>query len=117
MTLHLRSTAATVTLLLSGAISAFAQDDASQRINRDCNEPKPFREVAQDETTTIAELCAVPDGEVRNDRRMTAAGSASDRGKRASTRDIVGEQRPPAKRTLFDDRAPGKLGTPQRFAK
>ena len=46
MTLHLRSTAATATLLLSGAVLAFAQDGASQRINRDCNEPKPFREVA-----------------------------------------------------------------------
>jgi len=104
MTLHLRSIAATATLLLCGAVLAFAQDGASQRINRDCNEPKPFREVAQDETATIAELCAVPDSEVR-DRRVTAAGSASDRGKRPSTRDIVGEQRPPAKRALF--RRPG----------
>ncbi len=106
MTLHLRSTAATVTLLLSGAISAFAQDDASQRINRDCNEPTPFREVAQDETATIAERCAAPDGDARDDRRVTAAGSVSGRGRRASTRDLVGKQRSPAKRALFDDRVP-----------
>jgi hypothetical protein len=106
MTRHVWSTAASATLLLSSVILAFAQDYALQRINTDCSEPKPFREVAQDETAIIAELCAAPDGDVRSDRPVTAAGSGSDPGRRASTRDIVGEQTSPAKRAPFDDRVP-----------
>jgi hypothetical protein len=106
MTLQLRGTAVAVMLLLSGAILAFAQDDASQHIKGDCNAPKPFREVAQDETATIAELCAGADSEIREDRRVTAAGSASDRGKPASIRAVAGEQRSPAKGALLEDGVP-----------
>ena len=64
MQLHLAPAAAAVMLLLLAGASVFAaeaQDDV-------CTGSKPFREVAQDETRTIAELCAIQEERSREDR-------------------------------------------------
>ena len=64
MQLHLAPAAAAVMLLLLAGASVFAaeaQDDV-------CTGSKPFREVAQDETSTIAELCAIQEERLREDR-------------------------------------------------
>ena len=62
MQLHLAA-AAVMLLLLAGAsvFAAEAQDDV-------CTGSKPFREVAQDETRTMAELCATQEERLREDR-------------------------------------------------
>jgi len=64
MQLHLAPAAAAVMLLLLAGASVFAaeaQDDV-------CTGSKPFREVAQDETRTMAELCAIQEERLREDR-------------------------------------------------
>ena len=64
MQLHLAPAAtAVMLLLLSGAsvLAAEAQDDV-------CTGSKPFREVAQDETRTMAELFAIQEERLREDR-------------------------------------------------
>jgi len=76
MNLRPWSTAATMTLLLSGATVVFAQDGGAEGIKRHCNAPKPFREVAQDEIATIAELCTMGDGYSSSGREVTAPTSA-----------------------------------------
>ena len=54
--------AVTVALLFFLPTEAVAQSDETEAeteaIVRHCTEPKPFREVAQDEIKIIAELCA-----------------------------------------------------------
>ena len=64
MQLHLGPAAAAVMLLLLAGASvsaAEAQDDV-------CTGSKPFREVAQDETRMMAELCAIQKERLREDR-------------------------------------------------
>jgi hypothetical protein len=57
---------ATVALLLVASATVFAVD----RIAQDdvCTGSKPFREVAQDETRTMAELCAMREEFLREER-------------------------------------------------
>jgi hypothetical protein len=66
MQFHLAPAAAAVMLLLSASTSVFAAD----RIAQDdvCTGSKPSREVAQDETRTMAELCAIQEERLREDR-------------------------------------------------
>jgi hypothetical protein len=66
MQFHLATAAAAVALLLSTSANVFAAD----RIAQDdvCTGSKPFREVAQDETRTMAELCAMREEFLRGDR-------------------------------------------------
>jgi hypothetical protein len=66
MQFHLAPAAAAVMLLLSASASVFAAD----RIVQDdvCTGSKPFREVAQDETRTMAELCTMREEYLREDR-------------------------------------------------
>jgi hypothetical protein len=61
---HLASAAAATMLLLTA--SAFAADE----IARDdvCTGSKPFREIAQDETRSMAELCRMQEEFLRGDR-------------------------------------------------
>jgi hypothetical protein len=66
MQFHLAPAAATVMLLLSASASVFAADGIAQ--GDVCTGSKPFREVAQDETRTMAELCAVQEEFLREDR-------------------------------------------------
>jgi hypothetical protein len=54
-------TAAALMLLLSTGARVFAQDDV-------CTGSKPFREVAQDEIHTMAELCAMQEEFLRGER-------------------------------------------------
>src|SRR5215468_761728 len=64
MQLHLAPAATAVMLSLLSGVSVFAaeaQDDV-------CTGSKPFREVAQDETRTMAELCAIQEERLREDR-------------------------------------------------
>jgi hypothetical protein len=58
--------AAAVTLLLSVAEMAVATED-----DRVCTGSKPFREVAQDEIYTMAELCRMREDSLRGDRGWT----------------------------------------------
>jgi hypothetical protein len=61
------ATAATaLTLLLSASASVFAADGIAQ--DDVCTGSKPFREVAQDETRTMAELCRMQEEFLRGDR-------------------------------------------------
>ncbi len=66
MQFRLATAAATVALLLVASATVFAAD----RIAQDdvCRGSKPFREVAQDETRTMAELCAMREEFLRGDR-------------------------------------------------
>ena len=66
MQFRLATAAAAVALLLSTSANVFAAD----RIAQDdvCTGSKPFREVAQDETRTMAELCAMREEFLREDR-------------------------------------------------
>src|SRR6266567_1601137 len=70
MQFRLATAAATVALLLVASATVFAAD----RIAQDdvCTGSKPFREVAQDETRTMAELCAIQ--EERFTRRSRVEG-------------------------------------------
>jgi hypothetical protein len=77
MTRRLRSTAATLGLLLSGLLLTCAAgalvDDGAPDSRKYCTESKPFRDVAEDDTTTVSELCAWRDDSLRlgTDREMT----------------------------------------------
>ena len=82
MTRRLRSTAATLALVLSAlllccAAGTFADDNALDNSAPDnrkyCTESKPFRDVAEDDTTTVHELCVWRDDSLRlgADREMT----------------------------------------------
>ena len=64
--LHLAPAAAAVMLLLLAGASVFAADGMAQ--DDVCTGSKPFREVAQDETRTMAELCAIQEERLREDR-------------------------------------------------
>ena len=66
MQFRLATAAAAVALLVAASASVFAAD----RIAQDdvCTGSKPFREVAQDETRTMAELCAMREEFLRGDR-------------------------------------------------
>ena len=66
MQFHLAPAAAAAMLLLSASASVFAADDIAQ--DDVCTGSKPFREVAQDETRTMAELCAMREEFLRGDR-------------------------------------------------
>jgi hypothetical protein len=66
MQLHLAPAAAAVMLLLLAGPSVFAADGMAQ--DDVCTGSKPFREVAQDETRTMAELCAIQEERLREDR-------------------------------------------------
>ena len=66
MQLHLAPAAAAVMLLLLAGGSVLAADGMAQ--DDVCTGSKPFREVAQDETRTIAELCAIQEERLREDR-------------------------------------------------
>ena len=60
-----RGVAAAVMFMLSAATVAFAADTDDDP----CSGAKPFREVAQDEIHTMAELCMMQEGSRReNDR-------------------------------------------------
>jgi hypothetical protein len=50
-----------ISILLAATAFAIAQDDV-------CTASKPFREVAQDETRTMAELCRMQEDFLRGDR-------------------------------------------------
>ena len=60
--MRLITTTAAVMLLLSAGARVFAQDDDV------CTGSKPFREVAQDETRSMAELCRMQEEFLRGDR-------------------------------------------------
>ncbi len=66
MQFRLATAAAAVALLVAASASVFAAD----RIAQDdvCTGSKPFREVAQDETRTMAELCMMREEFLREDR-------------------------------------------------
>ena len=64
MKFRLWSVAAAVMFVLSAAAGAFAADADDDP----CSEVKPFREVAQDETHTIAELCKMQEESRRENR-------------------------------------------------
>jgi hypothetical protein len=66
MQLHLAPAAAAVMLLLLAGGSVLAADGMAQ--DDVCTGSKPFREVAQDETRTMAELCATQEERLREDR-------------------------------------------------
>ena len=66
MQLHLAPAAAAVMLLLLAGGSVLAADGMAQ--DDVCTGSKPFREVAQDETRTMAELCAIQEERLREDR-------------------------------------------------
>jgi hypothetical protein len=61
-----RAAAAAVIVLLFAGTSVFAADGMSQ--DDVCAGSKPFREVAQDESRTMAELCAIQEERLREDR-------------------------------------------------
>ena len=66
MQLHLAPAAAAVMLLL---LASCAIPSAANTLAPDvCTGSKPFREVAQDETRTMAELCAIEEERLREDR-------------------------------------------------
>ncbi len=67
MQFHLApAAAAAAMLLLFAGASVFAADGIAQ--DDVCTGSKPFREVAQDETRTMAELCAMQEEFLREDR-------------------------------------------------
>ncbi len=66
MQFHLAPAAAAAMLLLSASASVFAADDIAQ--DDVCTGSKPFREVAQDETRSMAELCRMQEEFLRGDR-------------------------------------------------
>ena len=66
MQLYLAPAAAAVMLLLLAGAGVFAADGMAQ--DDVCTGSKPFREVAQDETRTMAELCAIEEERLREDR-------------------------------------------------
>ena len=66
MQFHLAPAAAAAMLLLFAGASVFAADGIAQ--GDVCTGSKPFREVAQDETRTMAELCAMHEEFLREDR-------------------------------------------------
>ena len=57
---------AAVAIMLSAGPPVFAADDAAQ--TDICTGSKPFREVAQDETRTMTELCRMQEDFLRGDR-------------------------------------------------
>jgi hypothetical protein len=67
MQIRLTTAAATVALLLVASATVFAADRIFAQDDV-CTGSKPFREVAQDETRTMAELCAIQEESLREDR-------------------------------------------------
>jgi hypothetical protein len=72
MNLRLPTVAFAVTLVMSAA-AAFAGDAAPE--DAACTGRAPFREVAQDEIYTFAELCSMRQDFIRADRGRTGVGS------------------------------------------
>ena len=66
MQFHLAPAAAVVMLLLSASASVVAANDIAQ--DDVCTGSKPFREVAQDETRSMAELCRMQEEFLRGAR-------------------------------------------------
>jgi hypothetical protein len=66
MQFRLAPVAAAVMLLLLAGASVFAADGMAR--DDICTGSKPFREVAQDESRTMAELCAIQKERLREDR-------------------------------------------------
>jgi hypothetical protein len=64
---RLRGRIAAVALLLASASAAMAEDGFRDS-NQYCSAPKPFREMAQDETRTTSEVCTQRDRSLRLDR-------------------------------------------------
>src|SRR5712692_10823828 len=73
MNLRLPTVAFAVTLVMSAA-AAFA-GDAAPEDDAACTGRAPFREVAQDEIYTFAELCSMRQNFIRADRGRTGVGS------------------------------------------
>jgi hypothetical protein len=67
----------TVTVALLFFLPTEAQSDETEAIVRHCTEPKPFREVAQDEIKTIAELCAEKVISTQNHRAWSVASTTT----------------------------------------
>ena len=63
-----------VTLVMSAVAAAFAMDAAPED-NAVCTGRAPFREVAQDEIYTFAELCSMREDSRRPDRERTGPGA------------------------------------------
>ena len=75
MNLRLPAAAAfAVTLVCFAAAAAFA-GDAAPEDDAVCTGRAPFREVAQDEIYTFAELCSMRQDFIRADRGRTGVGS------------------------------------------
>jgi hypothetical protein len=74
MNLRLPTAAFAVTLVMSAAAAAFA-GDAAPEDDAACTGRAPFREVAQDEIYTFAELCSMRQNFIRADRGRTGAGT------------------------------------------
>ena len=72
MNLRLPTVAFAVTLVMSAA-AVFAGDAAPE--DAACTGRAPFREVAQDEIYTFAELCSMRQDFIRADRGRTGVGS------------------------------------------
>jgi hypothetical protein len=73
MSLRLPTAAFAVTLVISAAAAAFAGDAAPE--DEVCTGRAPFREVAQDEIYTFAELCSMRQNFIRTERGRTGVGS------------------------------------------
>jgi hypothetical protein len=64
--MQFRLATAAAAVMLSASASVFAAEGIAQ--DDVCTGSKPFREVAQDETRTMAELCAMREEFLRGDR-------------------------------------------------
>ena len=74
MNIRLPTVAFAVTLVISAAAPAFAMDAAPED-DAACTGRAPFREVAQDEIYTFAELCSMRQNFIRAERGRTGIGS------------------------------------------
>jgi|GEM_PF-6348964 len=74
MNLRLPTAAFAVTLVFSAAAAAFARDAAPED-DAACSGRAPFREVAQDEIYTFAELCSMRQNFIGAERGRTGVGT------------------------------------------
>lgn len=74
MNLRLLTPVFAVTLVMSAAAAAFA-GEAAPEDDAVCTGRAPFREVAQDEIYTFAELCSMRQNFIRAQRERTGVGS------------------------------------------
>jgi hypothetical protein len=74
MNLRLPTAAFAVTLVISAAAAAFA-GDAAPEDDAVCTGRAPFREVAQDEIYTFAELCSMRQNFIRAERGRAGTGT------------------------------------------